>query len=131
MKKLCLLMMVCWLAMVSVCFAYHIDEDKWQRVESDCELFYEKESVMREDGVCRITVLMAIEKDGRYLISDYQIYRDTETIVTLKHDIYDYDTDRKLHTVKYPSYSPKHVPINLHENGEALYRIAWSDEKAE
>lgn len=126
MRKLLLLIMGL-VMMSSVCCAYHVDEARWQRIETEGELFYEKESLVRENGVCRMTVLMAVEKDGRYLISDYQIYRDTQTVVTLKHDIYDYDTDRKIHTVKYPSYSPKHVPIALQENGEALYEVAWGE----
>lgn len=126
MRKICVLILLGLWAMSSVCFAYHIDETKWSRIEAERELFYETDTISRENGICQITVLLAEKKDGRYLISDYQIYRDTKTIVVLKHDIYDYDTDRKIHTVRYPSYSPKHVPIHLHEVGEELYRIAWS-----
>ena len=127
MKKICLLIMIWMVALSAVCCAYQVDETKWERIEADCDLFYETTTVTRENGVCQMTVLMATKGDAKYLISDYQIYRDTRTIVTVKHDIYDYETDRKVHTVRYPSYSPKHIPLQLHDVGEELYRVAWPE----
>lgn len=115
---------------VPVCSALQPDETKWQKVEADCELFVETASIRyEEDGLCYLTALMATEGDSKYLISDYAIYRDSRTIVTLKHDIYDHDTDRKIHTVQYPSYSPKHVAIELHGVGEELYNLVFGEKK--
>ncbi len=127
MKKICLLIMIWMVALSAVCCAYQVDETKWERIEADFDLFYETATVTRENGVCQMTVLMATKGDAKYLISDYQIYRDTRTIVTVKHDIYDYETDRKVHTVRYPLYSPKHIPLQLHDVGEELYRVAWPE----
>ena len=127
MKKICLLIMIWRVALSAVCCAYQVDETKWERIEADCDLFYETATVTRENGVCQMTVLMATKGDAKYLISDYQIYRDTRTIVTVKHDIYDYETGRKVHPVRYPSYSPKHIPLQLHDVGEELYRVAWPE----
>lgn len=126
MKKIILLFVLLILISSNVCLAFHVDESRWQRIEADCDLFIEKESIVySRDGGCAMTVLMAIPGDSKYLISDYTIYRDSRTIVTHKHDIYDYDTDRKLHTVTYPSYSPKHVAVELHGVGEELYQVAF------
>lgn len=126
MKKIILLLVLLILIGSNVCLAFHVDETKWQRIEADCDLFVEKESIVyNQDGVCTMTVLMATPGDSKYLISDSTIYRDSRTIVTHKHDIYDYNTDRKIHTVTYPSYSPKHVAIELHGVGEELYLVVF------
>ncbi len=125
MKKIYLLIVILLITMSTVCCAYHIDETKWERIETDCDLFYEISTITRENGICQMTVLMATKGDTKYLVSDYQIYRDTRTIVTLKHDVYDSETNRKIHTVRYPSYSPKHIPLHLHDVGEELYHVAF------
>ncbi len=130
MKKIILMMVMLVLVSSNICLAFSVDEAIWQRIEADCLLFVEKDSIRyTEDGVCSLTVLMAMSGDSKYLISDYLIYRDSRTIVTRKHDIYDYDTDCKLHTINYPEYSPKHVSITLHGVGEELYHIAFDEEK--
>lgn len=130
MKKIILSVLMILVMSASVCSAFHIDKTKWQHIEADCDLFVETASIVYEnDDVCSLTVLMATNGDNKYLISDYTIYRNDRTIVTKKHDIYDYDTDRKLHTVQYPTYSPKHVPIELHGVGEELYKVVFGEKK--
>lgn len=126
MKKIILIIMMILGYCMPACLGFSVDETKWQRVEADCDLFVKTASIVYDgEDVCRLTVLMAKTGDSKYLISDYAIYRDSRTIVTQKHNIYDYDTDRKLHTVQYPTYSPKHVPIELHGAGKELYEVAF------
>lgn len=131
MKKIILMIVMLVLVSSNICLAFSVDEAKWQRIKADCLLFVEKDSIQyTEDGICSLTALMVTPGDSKYLISDYLIYRDSRTIVTRKHDIYEYDTDSKLHTVNYPAYSPKHVAITLHGVGEELYHVAFDEEKA-